>query len=102
MYCIGSGKVISYRTAPTHPRVSSLNTSQMSMQGTQTSRILKHFPTTTTLSAGDLLREHISQQTDIGKVAAKYIQDGTLVPDELIVNLVLQELTSSLQGKVCV
>ncbi|TPX32963.1 hypothetical protein SmJEL517_g03996 [Synchytrium microbalum] len=67
-------------------------------KGTQTSRIIKQFPVTTT-SAGDLLRDHITRGTDVGKVAAKYIDQGNLVPDELIINLVLEELNASLLGK---
>ena len=36
------------------------------------------------ISVGDLLRENITKNTDLGKLAAKYVDSGELVPDDLI------------------
>tara|TARA_B100000401_G_C52575988_1_gene610276 strand:+ start:40 stop:621 length:582 start_codon:yes stop_codon:yes gene_type:complete len=39
------------------------------------------------LSIGDLLRENIVNNTELGKLASKYVKSGELVPDELIIDL---------------
>ena len=46
----------------------------------------------------DLLRLHIKDDTNIGKVAKKVIAEGGLVPDEIMIDLVLSELPKY-QGK---
>lgn len=40
------------------------------------------------LSTGDLLREEVAQQTELGKQADEYMSRGDLVPDELMVEMV--------------
>ncbi len=40
------------------------------------------------ISTGDLLRSHISQGTELGKIAKGYIDKGQLVPDNLVIELV--------------
>ena len=50
------------------------------------------------ISIGDLLRENISTQTDLGKLASKYVSSGELVPDDLIIDLVNSSIVD-LQGK---
>ena len=58
------------------------------------------------ISIGDLLRENISTQTDLGKLASKYVSSGELVPDDLIIDLVnlsivdLQSKKSSSKGVI--
>ena len=44
------------------------------------------------ISIGDLLRENIIKNTDLGKLAAKYVDSGELVPDDLIIELVNSSL----------
>jgi adenylate kinase family enzyme len=44
------------------------------------------------LSSGDLLRSHINNGTEIGKQAKKYIDQGNLVPDKVMVDLILTDL----------
>lgn len=44
------------------------------------------------ISTGDILRKAVAEQTPLGKEAAAYIDRGTLVPDDLIVNLVAERL----------
>lgn len=46
------------------------------------------------ISTGNLLREAIAQGTDLGKQAKSYMEGGHLVPDELIVGLVKEKLSS--------
>jgi adenylate kinase len=45
------------------------------------------------ISTGDLLRSHIARKTPIGLEADKYINDGHLVSDELIIEMIGEELT---------
>ncbi|NMA84595.1 MAG: adenylate kinase [Epulopiscium sp.] len=44
------------------------------------------------ISTGDILRTHIQQQTNLGAKAKEYIDQGLLVPDELVVDLVKDRL----------
>jgi adenylate kinase len=46
------------------------------------------------LSTGDLLREGVKNGTKLGMKAKKYMEAGDLVPDELIVALIEEKLTS--------
>ncbi len=60
-------------------------------KGTFSSRLkdeydLKH------ISTGDIFREHMSNNTDLGKKAKSYIEAGHLVPDELVNDMVLHTL----------
>jgi adenylate kinase len=45
-----------------------------------------------TLSTGELLREARSQESELGRKASEYMDRGDLVPDELIVALIDDEL----------
>ena len=45
------------------------------------------------LSIGDLLRENIVNNTDLGKLASKYVKSGELVPDDLIIDLLDSYIT---------
>jgi adenylate kinase len=60
-------------------------------KGTQAQRICWEY-SITQLSTGDLLRAHISKGTNLGKEAEGYINSGNLVPDELIIALIKEEL----------
>ncbi|CDK29696.1 unnamed protein product [Kuraishia capsulata CBS 1993] len=63
-------------------------------KGTQTSRLLKQFPTIEAFSTGDLLRREVAAKSEIGKLASNYISQGKLFPDELIVDLTISALSS--------
>ena len=39
------------------------------------------------ISTGDMLREHVKNNTTLGKKAKEFMTNGTLVPDELILNM---------------
>lgn len=60
-------------------------------KGTQAQRICWEY-SITQLSTGDLLRAHISKGTNLGKEAESFINAGNLVPDELIIALIKEEL----------
>jgi len=63
-------------------------------KGTQAQRIMRDYGVSQ-ISTGDMLRSHIRQDTDLGKIAAQYINDGNLVPDDVIVEMIKKELKYS-------
>lgn len=60
-------------------------------KGTQAKLIVKDF-NILQLSTGDLLRENRRRNTQLGLEAQKYMDGGNLVPDELILKMVEEEL----------
>jgi adenylate kinase len=82
-------------------------------KGTQSERLMKRFPQLCSIATGDLLRENVTKQTALGMTsfsmsatikylhawlsgqqAEAHMKAGGLVPDPLILNLILSELTS--------
>lgn len=49
------------------------------------------------MSTGDLLRQHVREETDLGKQAKAYMVEGKLVPDALIIDLVIADATPYLE-----
>lgn len=45
------------------------------------------------LATGDLLRQHVAEGTPVGREAKRYMDQGELVPDRLVVNLIVSRLT---------
>jgi len=45
------------------------------------------------ISTGDMFREAIKNQTDLGKLAKSYLDSGNLVPDEVTIALVKERLS---------
>ena len=60
-------------------------------KGTQ-SEILSAKLNIPAISTGAMLREAMSKGTEVGKEAAKYINEGKLVPDETIINVVIERV----------
>ncbi len=60
-------------------------------KGTQSDKIIAEFGVAH-ISTGDVLRAEIKAGSDLGQTAAKYINDGKLVPDSLIINMLAQTL----------
>lgn len=46
------------------------------------------------ISTGDILRDAVSNGTDLGKEAKKYLDKGELVPDDVMLNLIAETLRS--------
>ena len=44
------------------------------------------------VSTGDIFRKHMGEQTELGKLAEKYISQGKLVPDDVTIGLVENRL----------
>lgn len=60
-------------------------------KGTQARRISDHFGIPT-ISTGALFREHIAAGDDLGAEAARYIDRGDLVPDEVTIAMLADRL----------
>jgi len=56
-------------------------------KGTQSAKLIDRFKLTH-ISTGDLFRKHLSEGTELGKLAQKYMDDGFLVPDEVVIGMV--------------
>ena len=61
-------------------------------KGTQ-SEILVNKLGIPTISTGAMLRAAIAEGTEVGKEASKYINDGKLVPDSVMIDLVLDRIS---------
>jgi len=66
-------------------------------KGTISKKMLQDFPKFHHLSTGDLLRQHVREQTDLGKEAKQYMDSGSLVPDKLMIDLVMDDATPYLE-----
>ena len=60
-------------------------------KGTQADRLTDDFGLPY-IGTGDLLRKHKEEGTELGVEAAKYMDKGDLVPDELVVRMILDEI----------
>lgn len=69
-------------------------------KGTLSQRLIKKYDLVS-VSTGDLLRRHIAERTDIGREAEKIVARGGLIPDEIVLKVVTNEL-DGLRNKVCI
>ena len=60
-------------------------------KGTQAELIVKKYGIPQ-ISTGDIFRANIKNGTELGKKAKEYMDKGELVPDELVVDLVVDRL----------
>ena len=60
-------------------------------KGTQSDKIIENYKLFH-ISTGDVLRDNIRRDTELGKIAKGYIDQGQLVPDELIIDILAQVL----------
>ncbi|HEY1727740.1 MAG TPA: adenylate kinase [Candidatus Baltobacteraceae bacterium] len=60
-------------------------------KGTQ-AKILEERQDFRSISTGDLLRKHLTEGTELGAAAQAYISRGDLVPDNVVIGIVEQEL----------
>ncbi|MFN2557423.1 MAG: adenylate kinase [Nitriliruptorales bacterium] len=63
-------------------------------KGTQAARISDEYAIPH-IATGEMLRENVRQETELGKQAKRYMDKGELVPDELIVDMVRERLAGS-------
>ena len=60
-------------------------------KGTQAKRLIEHL-SIVHLSTGDMLRQARADGTELGRQAAKHMDSGKLVPDELVVGIVVERI----------
>ncbi len=65
-------------------------------KGTQSDKLIEEY-NLAHISTGDVLRGEIKAQSELGRVASGYINEGKLVPDELIIAM-LREALNALGG----
>jgi adenylate kinase len=60
-------------------------------KGTQATRLRDDFDLAY-IATGDLLRENVSEGTNLGKEAKSYMDDGALVPDDLVIKMIFDKV----------
>lgn len=63
-------------------------------KGTQSDRLIDEFGLFH-ISTGELLRNHIAQDTELGRLADSYISKGHLIPDDLMIKILEDVLDSN-------
>ncbi len=63
-------------------------------KGTQSENIVRHYRLHH-ISTGDLLRDEVSRQTPLGVEAKKYMDQGLLVPDEVVIGMISSKIDES-------
>lgn len=67
-------------------------------KGTQAVKIQNEFGIKQ-LSTGDMLRAEKKDETELGKMAKKYIDEGALVPDDVILGMIEKKIDNDSDGK---
>jgi adenylate kinase len=62
-------------------------------KGTQAERLQEDFDLAY-IATGDILRKAVAEETELGKKAKEYMDKGDLVPDEVIIAVILEEVES--------
>ena len=60
-------------------------------KGTQATKLASEFGLAH-ISTGDMLRDHISNETELGKIAKSVMDEGQLVSDELVIKMLVERL----------
>lgn len=55
-------------------------------KGTQSEKLIEKYGLHH-ISTGEVLRDHIKRETELGKIAKKYIDEGQLIPDDLMIEI---------------
>lgn len=67
-------------------------------KGTQSEKLIQHYGLIH-LSTGDLLRNEIAGQTKLGLEAKKLMDQGVLVPDEVVIGMIESKLDANPTAK---
>jgi len=68
-------------------------------KGTQAKRLADRFGIAH-ISSGDLLRQHVSEQTTLGRRVQAYLDRGDLVPDSLVMDMLRKPVLAATNGYV--
>lgn len=60
-------------------------------KGTQSARVVSAYQLQH-ISTGDLLRDEVSRETPLGMEAKKYMDQGALVPDEVVIGMISSKI----------
>ncbi|MCC7051234.1 MAG: adenylate kinase [Bacteroidia bacterium] len=63
-------------------------------KGTQSEKIIEKYKLIH-VSTGDLFRKHLSEGTELGLLAKKYMNEGHLVPDEVVIDMVKEKINEN-------
>jgi adenylate kinase len=63
-------------------------------KGTQSERIIERYRLSH-ISTGDLFREHLGEMTELGLEAQRYMDNGKLVPDQIVIGMVEDKIRST-------
>ena len=66
-------------------------------KGTQSAKLIEKY-SLTHISTGDLFRKHLKEGTPLGKMAQEYMNKGNLVPDQVVIDMVDDKISTS--GKI--
>ncbi len=63
-------------------------------KGTQSEKIIERY-NLTHISTGDLFRKHLGEKTSLGLEAQRYMDNGKLVPDQIVIGMVDDKIKST-------
>lgn len=67
-------------------------------KGTQSEKLIEKYGLHH-ISTGEVLRSHIKNETELGKIAKSYIDEGQLIPDELMIQILDDVLEKEAKDK---
>ena len=67
-------------------------------KGTQSEKLINKYGLHH-ISTGEVLRNHIKNETDLGKIAKSYIDEGQLIPDDLMISILDDVLEKEAKDK---
>jgi len=67
-------------------------------KGTQSEKLIEKYQLTH-LSTGDLFRKHLGEGSALGKLAKQYMDEGRLVPDEVVIGMVEDKIKNTPETK---
>jgi adenylate kinase len=68
-------------------------------KGTQAERLAARFGIAH-ISSGDLLRQHVREDTALGRTARSYVDNGDLVPDRVVMDMLRKPVLAAAEGYV--
>jgi adenylate kinase len=68
-------------------------------KGTQSERLAARFGIAH-ISSGDLLRKHVRDETSLGKTVRSYVDNGDLVPDGVVMDMLRKPVLAATSGYV--
>jgi len=66
-------------------------------KGTQAERLAKRFGIAH-ISSGDLLRQHVKDQTSLGQTIRSYVENGDLVPDAVVMDMLRKPVVAAVRA----